>query len=153
MAALETHTSSAEDVSLNDAKNDTVLPLCCMLPSATGAVLILWGNPSAAPNLLVCSSYWPAVLWCWLHSTVTLLDGHFSYLIFEKELQLSRSSVSVMWSTGLFLAAMVLPRVGKILDARGQFRVVSVVTPVFALAVGSVSIINSWIMLALAFFF
>ena len=58
-----------------------------------------------------------------------------------------------MWSTGLFLAAMVLPRVGKILDARGQFRVVSVVTPVFALAVGSVSTIDSWFMLALAFFF
>ena len=61
----------------------------------------------------------------------------------RKELQLSRSSVSVMWSFGLFLAAMVLPRVGKILDARGQFRVVSVVTPVFALAVGSVSTIDS----------
>ena len=30
------HTSSAEDVSLNGAKNVTVLPLCCILPSTTG---------------------------------------------------------------------------------------------------------------------
>ena len=147
------HTSSAEDISLNGAKNVTVLPLCCILPSTTGdgADSMRQSKRRAQlaglQQLLAC---------CFM--VLATFNGHtFGWAFFlphiRKELQLSRSSVSVMWSTGLFLAAMVLPRVGKILDARGQFRVVSVVTPVFALAVGSVSIINSWIMLALAFFF
>ena len=153
MAASETHTSSAEDISLNDAKNITVLPLCCMLPSATshGAESMRQSKRRAQlaglQQLLAC---------CFM--VLATFNGHtFGWAFFlphiRKELQLSRSSVSVMWSFGLFLAAMVLPRVGKILDARGQFRVVSVVTPVFALAVGSVSTIDSWFMLALAFFF
>lgn len=155
MAMLETHTSKAEDdFSLNDTKSNAVLPLCCMLPrSATGRVANSIGESKRRARLAGLQQ----LLACCLMVLATFNGHTFGWAFFlphiRKELQLSRSSVSVMWSTGLFLAATVLPRVGKVLDARGQFRVVLVVTPVFALAVGSVSAINSWFMLALAFFF
>ena len=70
----------------------------------------------------------------------------------RKELNLSRSSLAVMWAVSLFLTAFILPFVGKLLHLYGQFTVVLFVSPLFAFAVMSVSLVNSWLFLGIGFF-
>jgi MFS transporter, OFA family, oxalate/formate antiporter len=70
----------------------------------------------------------------------------------RRELKLSRTSLATMWGISLFLTACILPLIGKLLHQYGQFFVVLIVSPLFAFSIISVSFVNSWLLLGIAFF-
>ena len=57
-----------------------------------------------------------------------------------------------MWAISLLLTALLLPPVGKLINHYGQFNVVLFVSPLFCFVVISVSFVDSWVFLGIAFF-
>ena len=67
----------------------------------------------------------------------------------QRELNLTHTEISAVWGGGVFLVAIVLPFVGRLVDWQGPWRVIFITSLPLALACFGMSHVNSWWMLLL----